>query len=108
MAEQKVTYKELRSARVHYDNSVDTAKVYDIAADANIENMNVTNFDQGTVTKDGVQIAYFSCYGENNLSMNYQNVESANQCAILEAVNEFMTDVKANVASSSEIAALNI
>ena len=40
--------------------------------------------------------------------MNYQNVESANQCAILEAVNEFMTDVKANVSSSSEIAALNV
>lgn len=108
MAEQKVTYKELRSAKVHYDNSVDTAKVYDIAADANIENMNVTSYDQGTVTKDGAQVAYFSCYSENNLSMNYQNVESANQCAILEAVNEFMTDVKANVASSSEIAALNI
>lgn len=105
---EKVTYKELRSAKVHYDNSVDTAKVYDIAADVNIENMNVTNFDQGTVSKDGIQIAYFSCYGENNLSINYQNVESTNQCAVLEAVNEFMTDVKANVASSSEIASLGI
>lgn len=37
---EKVTYKELRNALVHVDNSVDTAKVYDIAADVRLQGQN--------------------------------------------------------------------
>lgn len=94
MAESKVTYKELKNARINVDNSVDTSKVYDISADVNVNSSSVESFDQGIVKSSDSVIATFSCYGDGNLNIGYQNVESANQCEILEAVNDFMENVK--------------
>lgn len=101
MSKENVTYKELRSAVVHTDNSVDPEKAYDIAADVRLQGENtVEAFENGTVTKDGQPMATFNCYGDtNNLSFNYQNVQSAEQCAVLEAVIAFMADVKEKAGS---------
>lgn len=100
---EKVTYKELRNALVHVDNSVDTAKTYDIAADVRLQGQNtVEAFESGTVAKDGAQVATFYCYGDAvNMSVNFQGVESGEQCEVIEAINAFMEDVKAKAGSST-------
>ena len=98
---EKVTYKDLRSAVVHVDNSVDVSKAYDIAADVRLQGQNtVEAFESGTVTKEGAQVATFYCYGEAaNMSINFQGVESDKQCEVIEAVNTFMEDVKTKAGS---------
>ena len=100
---EKVAYKDLRNALVHMDNSVDTAKVYDIAADVRLQGQNtVEAFESGTVAKDGAQVATFYCYGDAvNMSVNFQGVESGEQCEVIEAINAFMEDVKAKAGSST-------
>ena len=100
---EKVTYKDLRNALVHMDNSVDTAKTYDIAADVRLQGQNtVEAFESGTVAKDGAQVATFYCYGDAvNMSVNFQGVESGEQCEVIEAINTFMEDVKAKAGSST-------
>lgn len=102
MSEEKVSYKELRQATVHVDNSVDAGKVYDIGADVRVNSTTVEGYDNGTVAKDGVQVATFSCWNgdASNLNINFQGVESEGQCAVLEAVNGFFGDVKAKVESA--------
>lgn len=103
MAESKVTYKELKNATVHVDNSVDASKTYDISADVNITGTNVDSFDAGEVMKGGNSVANFSCFSENNLNVGFQNVDSENQCAVLEAINDFMTNVKQKVSTSNPV-----
>lgn len=100
---EKITYKELRNATVHVDNSADAAKVYDIAADVQIQGQNtVESIQSGAVTKDGMQVATFNCWGDvQNLSINFQGAESADQCSIIEAVSAFMQDVGTKVGSNT-------
>lgn len=100
---EKVTYKQLRSAVVQVDNSADTSKTYDIAADVRLQGQNtVEAFESGTVAKDGAQVATFYCYGEAaNISINFQGIESNKQCEVVEAINAFMEDVKAKAGSST-------
>ena len=82
----------LISAMVRMDNSLDEARAYDIASNVNIgSDKKAQSFDGGTVTKDGAQVAIFSCWGgRGNLSISYQGVEPAEQAAVLEAVTAFM------------------
>lgn len=100
---EKVTYKELRNAVVHVDNSVDVSKTYEIAADVRLQGQNtVEAFESGTVAKDGAQVATFYCYGDAvNMSVNFSGVESNKQCEVIEAINTFMEDVKTKAVSYS-------
>ena len=101
---EKVTYKELRNAVVHVDNSVDAEKTYEIAADVRLQGQNtVEAFDSGTVTKDEISIATFNCWGDaQNLGVNFNGVESNKQCEVIEAINTFMEDVKTKAGSYSD------
>ena len=87
------------SAMVRMDNSLDEARAYDIASNVNIgSDKKAQSFDGGTVTKDGAQVAIFSCYGgQGNLSISYQGIEPAEQVQVLEAVSGFMQEVEQSV-----------
>lgn len=107
---EKVTYKELRNATVHVDNSVDTAKVYDIAADVRIgSNSSIEAIDSGTVQKTGAQVATFNMWGgsPDNLNIQFTGVEQSEQCDVLEAVNAFIADVKTKVSGMSLASLIN-
>ena len=107
--EEKVTYKTLNSANVRVDNSVDSERVYNISANASIDGMgsgstnNVNGIDSGDVRRkdDDVMVASFSHYG--NLNINFQVVDVAEMCAIINAVNAFITDLKAKVKTVSPV-----
>ena len=76
-----IVLRKMNSANVRLDNSGDPGRVYDVAADVNVGDGDITSSD-GSVARDGFQIAGFSCYGpsDDNLSINYQNVPASQQC----------------------------
>ena len=103
---QNVTADQLISATVKYSNKDDANRVYDITANARIENGAVNNFDSGEVRKksdssenmDGMSvIATFNAYGERNLNLYIQNADETEAKAAMEAVYAFMADVKSTV-----------
>lgn len=98
----KVIYKELKTATVNVDNSVDSAKVYDISADIRLQGRTtVESFENGIVIKDEMQIATFSCWSPQNVNINFNGVDSDEQCAVIEAINTFIEDVKTKAGSYS-------
>ena len=94
----KVKSVKLNSANVKYDNSVDTERVYDIEANANLNDNKVVSMDSGVVRLDGVHKASFNIYVNHQQYINYNNVEDVkDKCAILMAIDAFINDVEAAV-----------
>nr|DAD81689.1 MAG TPA: hypothetical protein [Myoviridae sp. ct9Ns12] len=102
-AAEKVAYEKVVRATIRVNNSVDASKVYDIEADAEVNNGVVNNINSGTVKKDGSQVATFNSYGNENLSINHNVGERQEQCEITAAVNTFITDTKAKVATAQSV-----
>lgn len=103
----KIKYEALNSANVKVNNSGDLSKTYDIEANANVtQNSIVSNIDSGRVTLDGVEKASFNSWGDNMLNINYNNVDSDEQCTIISAVNAFIQDLKNHVAETPIAASL--
>lgn len=98
---EKVKIKALNSANLRMDNSVDTDREYEISANANIDSTNtVVSIENGSVMKEGMEIASFSSYGEDNLSINYNNVKQEEHCTIINAVNSFIGNVRLKASAS--------
>ena len=89
----KVDFTKLNSATVTADNSVDEAKKYDITARVNINENKVNSVDSGRVVKEGVEVASFSKWGENQLNVNFNGVDVMEMCSILTEVNSFYNNV---------------
>lgn len=102
-AAEKVAYEKVVRATIRVNNSVDASKVYDIEADAEVNNGVVNNINSGTVKKDGSQVATFNSYGNENLSINHNVGEKQEQCEITAAVNTFITNTKAKVATAQSV-----
>lgn len=101
----KVKSVKLNSANVKYDNSVDTERVYDIEANANLNENKVVSMDGGVVRLEGVQKASFNMYGNHQQNINYNNVKDVkDKCAILMAIDAFI----GNVEDAVEVSPLNI
>lgn len=105
-ANQSVTADKLLSATVRYSNKDVSTRVYDISANARIENGQVINFDSGEVKKlsapsenmDGMgNVATFNSYSPKSLNLYINNVEESEATSILSAVYAFMEDVRTNV-----------
>lgn len=98
---EKITYKELRNAMIHVDNSVDTERVYDIQSDITVNTTSVENYTNGVVSDKDTQmsLATFQQYA-NNLSIQFMSVDTEDMSAVLAAVNTFIFDVKTKVISS--------
>lgn len=99
-----IVLRKTNSANVRLDNSGDTERVYDVAADTDISENTAGSFN-GEVMRDGFQIAGFSCYGpsDDNLSINYQNVPASQQCAVLTAVQGFLAASRSFVGASPSL-----
>lgn len=89
----KVDFTKLNSVNVTADNSVDEAKKYDITARVNINENKVNSVDSGRVVKEGVEVASFSKWGENQLNVNFNGVDVMEMCSILTEVNSFYNNV---------------
>lgn len=104
----KVTIKSLNSANLRMDNSVDADREYNIAANVNIDSGSVVNsIDSGNVIKEGIEIATFNAYSDNNLQINFNNVATSEQCTVITAVNAFIADVRAKAASGNMLSNIN-
>lgn len=101
---QNVTADQLISATVKYSNKDDASRAYDIAANVNIQNGQVSSFDNGEIRQassenpDGMTyIAGFSSYSERTLNLNINNADKTEAQTIIEAVYAFMADVRKEV-----------
>lgn len=101
---EKVTYKELVSAQVRMDNSVDTGRTYDIRADVEIAGDTAQNFNNGEATKDGATAATWTCYGG---TLNVTFYAQQDGAAVLAALNAFIDEAKAKAAEASPLEAMN-
>ena len=94
---KKIDFTKLNSANVSCDNSVDTERVYDIKANANLQGDNLSSMDSGVVMKDGVQVATFNMWGDN-FNPSFNNVTDVMEmCAILTAITTFIANVKSEL-----------
>lgn len=93
----KIDFKKLNSANVSADNSVDMERVYDIHANVNIVDSNVNSIEGGIVKKGEVQVATFSKGGEKQLYINFDGAEAIEMCDIINAINEFYSNVSEKV-----------
>lgn len=103
-SETKVTAGQILSATVKYNNNDDASRVYDISANVRIENGTAQSFDSGEVRAKGStadtmtgEYASFNSWGENELSMTFNNATPEKRTAMLNAVNAFIADVKASI-----------
>ena len=97
---KKIDFTKLNSANVSCDNSVDTERVYDIKANANLQGDNLSSMDSGVVMKDDVQVATFSMWGDN-FNPSFNNVADVMEmCAILTAITTFIANVKSELANN--------
>ena len=103
----KIKYEALNSANVKVNNSGDLERVYSIEANANVNNLNeVSNIDNGVVKKDAEQKATFNVWGDSSLNISFYNATSDEQCAVINAVNAFIKDVKSHVADTPFVTSL--
>ena len=93
----KVDFTKLNSANVSANNSVDEVRVYNITANINVVGGKVSSIDSGVVTKDGVEVASFSKWGENNSNKSFYGVSDEEQCIILNEINAFCRNVNEKV-----------
>ena len=90
----------LESAKVKVSNETNETKVYNITATVSVSmNGHVDNIESGEVTKDGSSMATFNAWGEDGLTVNYNNVPADDRCAVMDAVSEFITDCRTSTGS---------
>lgn len=91
----KIKFENLREAVVKTSNSVNTERVYDMAANVRIMNQTeVAHVESGEVKKDGKVVCTFSTYRHGQMNTNFQGVTDVMEmCAILQAVSGFLADV---------------
>ena len=94
----KIKYENVN---VKMSNAADDAREYDIQATVNnIMAVEVGNIEAGSVMVQGTVKAYFNCYGDGMLTINYQPTASSDERSkIIEAVNVFVADVKEHIKS---------
>lgn len=98
----KITYEALNSANVKINNSGDAERIYNIEANANVNNLNeVTNIDNGILMKDAEQKATFNAWSGNSLNISFYNATSDEQCGIVQAINQFIEDAKNFIKNNS-------
>ena len=94
---KKIDFTKLNSANVSCDNSVDTERVYDIKANANLQGDNLSSMDSGVVKKGDVQVATFNMWGDN-FNPSFTNVsDPMEMCNILMAITNFIANVKSEL-----------
>lgn len=86
-----MTKVTVESYQLRVSNASDEARVYDINCTINVNNKTVGNVDGGMVMKNGVNVASFNRWNENNLNVTYMGVDAEEQCTITTAINEFIT-----------------
>lgn len=94
---KKVNFTKLNSANIAVNNLADETKVYNINANINLNNDELSSIDSGFVVKDDVQVATFSMWIDS-LTPSFQNTNNPEEmCAILMAITSFIADVKAEL-----------
>lgn len=89
----KVQGVSVNSANVHYNNSSEESRVYDIEANVAVQGTKVNSFDNGVVKKNGITMATFSAWSAK-VNPTFQGIDTTEKCAVMVAIDEFIASVK--------------
>lgn len=102
-----VTPGKVVSATVRYSNSTNPTRAWDIEADVNVSNGEISSFNSGEVKKSGEEngfnISNFNASGSGLAYFNigFNNVTKEEAKAIFDDVLSFMNDVEENIKSQA-------
>ena len=93
---EALTFGKILSKRQEVNNSADEARKYDIKAVVNVNTTEVTGFDDGTVSKDGREMATFNTYGKGLMNIGYtlEDDEADKKVELLTNIQTFIDSVK--------------
>lgn len=92
----KIKVEALIEKLERMSNANDSGRAFEGSANVKTANGVVGNIDNGTVTKDGIQLASFNSYGGDALRIDYAGgIDSSDRAAVLAAIEQFIADVKA-------------
>ena len=91
-----IKFNEVKSATIAVSNESEESRVYGITADASLKDGTLTRLEHGRVTtlEGSVEKATFSTWNEENVNLNMNNVPFAEQPAVFEAVNRFISELR--------------
>lgn len=90
----KIKFGTLNSANIAVDNSLDTARVYDIKANANIQSGKVASLDSGRVFNQGIELANFNHWSDNNQQVTWLNCPIEQKDDVQTAIDAFVVSVR--------------
>lgn len=90
----KINFGTLNSANIAVDNSLDTARVYDIKANANIKSGKVASLDSGRVLNQGIEVANFNHWSDNNQQVTWLNCPIEQKDDVQTAIDAFVASVR--------------
>lgn len=89
----KINFGTLNSANIAVDNSLDTARVYDISASASFHSGKMAGLDGGRVFDQGAEVANFSQWADNNQQVVWLNCPVGRKDSVQKAIDAFVADV---------------
>lgn len=90
----KINFGTLNSANIAVDNSLDTARVYDIKANANIQSGKVASLDSGRVFNQGIEVSHFNHWSDNNQQVIWLNCPIEQKDDVQAAIDAFVASVR--------------
>lgn len=106
----KITRVALNSANIKFENGGDESRKYEISADCEITSKNkLGSYSSGKVREVGVvgeedSIATFNgYYGSNQSVHTSKDVDTSAKCAIMTAIDDFLTEVNSVAAKGTAI-----
>ena len=98
---KKVDFTKLNSANIAVNNSVDNERVYDIKGNVNYQYGKMASIDSGRVSKNGVDMASFNHWSDNNQQVTWINCPIEEKDDIQRVIDAFVADVKEEIAGTN-------
>ena len=103
-----IKFKEIKAATIEAANESDATCAYDLSATVDIRNGEATRVQNGivkTLAEEPAEVANFSGWSANSISINMNNVPEEEQDAVFTAVRSFIKELKTE-ASAFDISSL--
>lgn len=97
----KINFGTINSANIAVDNSLENERVYDIKGNVNYQSGKMASIDSGRVSKNGVDMASFNHWSDNNQQVTWMNCPIEEKDDIQKAIDAFVADVKVEIAGTN-------
>lgn len=92
-----IKFNEVKSATIAVSNESEESRVYGITAEASFKEGKLARLEHGrlvSLDEEKTEKATFSTWNDENVNLNMNNAPSAEQPAVFEAVNRFISELR--------------